>query len=309
MLGYATRRLLMAPLVLLAVITITFLLVRLAPGGPFDHDRVLPPDVRANLDARYGLDTPLHRQYLSYVGGLLHGDLGPSLRYRDQAVSQVIMGGLPATLTLGGLAWLIAAGLGIPLGALAAARRGSWLDHAASSIAAIGIAIPVFVVAPLGVLAFAVGLGWVPTGGWEHGRPSDVILPAVALAIPVLANLLRLTRSATLETLSAPHVLGARARGLGPTRVLFGHVLPAALAPVIAYLGPATAGILAGSLVVESVFSIPGVGRHRVQGALNRDYTLVLGMVIFYAALVLVANLVADLLQAWTDPRLRSNGA
>lgn len=309
MLGYAARRLLMAPLVLLAVITLTFLLVRLAPGGPFDHDRVLPPDVRANLDARYGLDAPLHRQYLSYVGGLLRGDLGPSLRYRDQTVAQVILAGLPATLTLGGLAWLIAAGLGIPLGALAAARRGTWIDHAASSIAAVGIAVPVFVVAPLGVLVFAVGLGWVPTGGWEQGRPSDMVLPAIALAFPVLANLLRLTRSATLETLSAPYVLGARSRGLGGARVLFGHVLPAALAPVIAYLGPATAGILAGSLVVEIVFSIPGVGRHLVHGALNRDYTLVLGMVIFYAALVLVANLVADLLQAWTDPQLRSGNA
>lgn len=305
MLAYAARRLMMAPFVLLAVVTLTFLLVRLAPGGPFDHDRVLPPDVRANLDARYGLDEPLHRQYAAYVRGLLRGDLGPSLRYRDQTVSQIISAGLPATLALGALAWVIAAGLGIPLGALAAAREGTWIDHALASIAAIGIAVPVFVVAPLGALVFAVLLGWVPTGGWEQGVVSDMLLPAVALALPVLATLLRLTRASTLEALSSLHVLAARARGLGPARVLIVHALPAALAPVIGYLGPATAGILAGSLVVETVFSIPGVGRHLVQGALNRDYTLVLGMVVFYAALVVLANLVADLLQGWADPRVR----
>ncbi|MBS0396291.1 MAG: ABC transporter permease [Proteobacteria bacterium] len=308
MLRYALGRLAGALPTLFAVVTLAFVLVRLAPGGPFDEEQALPAEVKANLDRAYGLDRPLPEQYLRYLGRLAHGDLGPSMRLRDFTVGELIATGLPVSLAVGGLALLLAAGLGVPLGIVAARRRGSALDHALLALSVAGIALPAYVTAPVLALVFGVLLRWLPVAGWESGRPADLVLPAVALALPTLATLARLTRASVLEALALPHVRTAIAKGLAPGVVLARHVLPPALSPVLGYLGPAAAGILTGSLVVETVFGLPGMGRFLVQGALNRDYTLVLGKVIVYATLIIGLNLAVDLAQALLDPRLRQAG-
>ncbi|MBS0374885.1 MAG: ABC transporter permease subunit [Proteobacteria bacterium] len=305
MLRYVLGRLAGAVPTLFAVVTLAFLLVRLAPGGPFDQEQPLAPEVRANLDRLYGLDRPLAEQYLRYLGGLARGDLGPSLRLRDFTVRQLIATGLPVSLTLGGLALALAVGLGVPLGVLAARRRRGLADRALLFVAVLGLAIPAYVTAPVLALVFGVHLHWLPVAGWEPGRPADLVLPVLALALPTLAYLVRLVRASVLEVEHELHVRTAVAKGLAPAAVLVRHVLPPALSPVLGYLGPAAAGILTGSLVVETVFGLPGMGRFLVQGALNRDYTLVMGKVIVYAVLVIGLNLVVDVLQALIDPRLR----
>jgi oligopeptide transport system permease protein len=305
MLRYVLRRLAGAVPTLFLIVTLAFLLVRLAPGGPFDQEQALAPDIKANLDRAYGLDRPLAEQYLRYLGGLAHGDLGPSMRLRDFTVNQLIATGLPISLALGGLALLVAVGLGVPLGTLAAVARGGAADRLVMGFAVLGIAIPAYVLAPLLALVFGIYLHWLPVAGWEPGRPADLVLPVISLALPTLAYTARLTRASVLEALVLPHVRTALAKGLSRGRVLLWHVLPPALSPVLGYLGPAAAGLLTGSLVVETIFGLPGMGRFLVQGALNRDYTLVMGKVIVYAVLIVGLNLVVDVLQAWLDPRLR----
>ncbi|MDP9198723.1 MAG: ABC transporter permease subunit [Pseudomonadota bacterium] len=307
-LAFGMRRLLGAIPTLAIIITLAFLLTRLAPGGPFDEEQALPPDIRANLEAAYGLDQPVAVQYGRYVAGLLRGDFGPSFKFRDFTVSELIGSGLPVSLTIGIAALLLAIALGVPAGVWAALARGRWPDRLLMSFAVAGISVPVFVVAPFLALVFGIWLRWLPVAGWAPGRLSDLILPVLTLALPVIAYLARLTRGSLLEVLRAPWVRAARARGLPERTVLLRHALPAALLPVVSYLGPATAAVLAGSLVVETIFGLPGMGRHLVQGALNRDYTLVMGMVIVYAALMIALNLVADLAYAWLDPRIRRGG-
>jgi oligopeptide transport system permease protein len=303
-LRYALRRLLGTVPTLFVVVTVSFVLVRLAPGGPFDQAQTLSPEVRANLERAYGLDRPLAEQYLHYLWRLAHGDLGPSMRLRDFSVNQLVGAGLPVSLALGALALGLAVGLGVPLGVVAASRAGRWPDRLLAAASAVGIAVPPYVTAPVLALVFGVYLHWLPVAGWQPGAYADLVLPVVALALPTLAYLARLTRASVLEVLLLPHVTSARARGLGERRVLLVHVLPPALGPVLGYLGPAAAGVLAGSLVVETVFGLPGMGRFLVEGALNRDYTLVLGKVLVYAVLVLALNLAVDLLRGWLDPRL-----
>jgi oligopeptide transport system permease protein len=305
LLRYALGRIAGTVPTLFAIVTLAFVLVRLAPGGPFDQEQTLAPEVKANLDRAYGLDRPLAEQYLRYLGGLAHGDLGPSMRLRDFTVNQLIATGLPVSLTLGGLALAVAVGLGIPLGVLAALQRRRAADHLLMGLAVGGIAIPAYVTAPVLALVFGIYLHWLPVAGWEPGRPADLVLPVVALALPTLAYLVRLVRASMLEVLSQPHVRTAEAKGLAPAVVLLRHVLPPALSPVLGYLGPAAAAILTGSLIVETVFGLPGMGRFLVQGALNRDYTLVMGKVIVYAVLVIGLNLLVDLLQGLIDPRVR----
>jgi len=307
-LAFVTRRLLGAIPTLVIIVTLSFLLTRLAPGGPFDEEQALPPEIRANLEAAYGLDQPMAVQFGRYVMGLLRGDFGPSFKFRDFTVSELIASGLPVSLTIGIAALLLAIALGVPAGVWAALARGRWPDRLLMSFAVAGISVPVFVVAPFLALAFGIWLRWLPVAGWAPGRSSDLVLPVVTLALPVIAYLARLTRGSLLEVLRAPWVRAARARGLPGRTVLLRHALPAALLPVVSYLGPATAAVLAGSLVVETIFGLPGMGRHLVQGALNRDYTLVMGMVIVYAALMIVLNLLADLVYAWLDPRIRRGG-
>jgi oligopeptide transport system permease protein len=299
------RRLLVAIPTLAVVVALSFALTRAAPGGPFDEEQALPPEIRANLEAAYGLDDPVLVQFGRYVAGLLRGDFGPSFKFRDFTVTELIAGGLPVSLVIGSAALALALALGIPMGILAACARAGPADRAIMAFAVAGISVPVFVIAPFFALAFGIWLGWLPVAGWEPGRPGDMVLPVVTLALPVIAYVARLMRGSLLEVLQAPWIRAARARGLPPRLVLLRHALPAALLPVVSYLGPAAAAVLAGSLVVETIFGLPGMGRHLVQGALNRDYTLVMGMVIVYAALMILLNLLADLACAWLDPRIR----
>jgi oligopeptide transport system permease protein len=290
---------------LLVIITVSFAIIRLAPGGPFDQEQTLSPEVRANLERLYGLDRPLPVQYARYLGALSHGDFGPSLRQRDFTVSELIRQGLPLSAALGLLAIVLAVLTGIPAGMLAALWRSPPLDFTLATLVALGIALPSFVIGPVLALVFALHLHWLPVGGWEGGSPRYLVLPVLTLALPVAAYLARLTRASLLEVLRAPFVRSARARGLGEARVLWRHALPPALLPVVSYLGPAVAFVVTGSLVVEAVFGLPGSGRYLVQGAIDRDYPLVMGMVIVYGALTLVLNLLTDLAYLWLDPGTR----
>ena len=305
MLGYATRRVLQAIPTLLLIVAAAFFLMRAAPGGPFDEERALPPEIEANLQAAYGLDQPVTVQFGRYLGGLVRGDLGPSFRMKDFTVAELIGRGLPVTLRLGAAALLLGLSLGIPLGLVAGLRQNGWADHAVMSIALVGIAVPNFVVAPVLALVFGLYLGWLPVAGWEAGSLSHLVLPVITLALPLVAYLARLTRGSLLEVLQSPYIRTARAKGLEPGVILRRHALKPTLLPVVSFLGPAAAALLTGSLVVEQVFGLPGVGRYFVQGAINRDYTLVMGMVVFYAALILLLNLAVDLLYGWLDPRIR----
>lgn len=295
-------RLLEAAITLWLLGTLCFVLLRAAPGGPFDTEKAAPPEVQAVLDAQYRLDQPLLLQYLGWFGDALRGDLGPSFQYPDYTVNQLIANALPVSALNGGLALLLALLFGVGLGAWAALRAGGWTDRALMLLAGLGLAIPKFVVAPLLVLLFAVTLHWLPAGGW--GEWDNVVLPVIALALPNIAYCARLTRASLLETLSADYLRAARARGLSETRLLFAHALKPALLPVAAWLSPALINVVTGSAVVEQVFGIPGMGRYFVQGALNRDYTLVLGVVLVIGALIVAINVLVDALRGWMDPRL-----
>lgn len=305
MFGYAIRRLVGALPTLLVIVTVAFFLMRLAPGGPFDDEQTLAPEIAANLEAAYGLDQPILVQYRNYLGGLLRGDLGPSFRYKDFEVSDLIARGLPITAGLGAAALLLAVIAGVPLGMLAGRRRNRTSDHLVMGVALAGIAVPNFVVAPLLALVFGVLLGWLPVSGWESGNLRYAILPVITLALPVIAYIARLTRGSLLEVLQAPHIRTARAKGLSESRILWRHAFKPTILPVVSFLGPAAAALLTGSLVVEQIFGLPGVGRYFVQGAVNRDYTLVMGMVVFYAVLIVLLNLLVDLAYGWLDPRIR----
>ena len=300
------RRLATAIPTLLGVVILSFVLMRLAPGGPFDGERALDEDTRAALDAAYGLDLPLGEQIALYLGRLIRGDFGPSLVYRDFTVSELIAQGLPVSLTIGGLALLLACALGIGGGLWAAVRAGRWQDEAIMGLATLLTALPVFVTGPLFVLIFALDLGWLPVSGWEPGSPSHLVLPVVALSLPFAGAIAKLTRAGLARALNEDHVRTARARGLAERQVIARHALRPALVPVASYLGPAAAGLLTGAVIIETVFALPGLGRYFVQGALNRDYPLVLGVVTLYAGLIILFNLVADLIYGWLDPRMRA---
>lgn len=305
MLRYALKRLLGAIPTLLLVIVLAFLMVHAAPGGPFDDERVLPPETRAALEVAYNLDEPLHRQFFNYLGGVVTGDLGPSYHYRDYPVSELIGNALPVSLQLGAMAMLLAVVVGVAAGTYAAVHRNTLLDKAVMGFAMTGISIPVFVIAPVLVLLLAVKLQWLPAGWSGSGGVSRMILPVVSLALPQIAYIARLTRASMIDVLASDFIRTARAQGLGTNAIIRYHALKPAMLPVLSYMGPAIAAILTGSVVVEEIFGIPGVGQFFVRGALNRDYTLVLGIVIFYAALVVLLNLVVDLLYGVIDPRIR----
>jgi oligopeptide transport system permease protein len=301
-------RLLIAIPTLFAIVLFAFLLMRSAPGGPFDRERELAPEVEMNLRAAYNLDAPLVVQFYKYVGGVLKGDFGPSFMYKDNTVSDLIMEGLPVSIKLGGFALLLAMLIAVPLGCWAAVRKGSVTDQFISSFTLVGLTIPVFVTAPLLALLFGVVLAWLPVSGWNDGNWRSVVLPTIALALPQIAVLTRLTRASMIEALRQPHIRTARAKGLPTSTIVRRHALQPAMIPVVSYLGPAAAGLLTGSVVIESVFGLPGVGRYFVQGALNRDYTLVMGVVIVYASLLVLFNLLTDMAYGWLDPRIRRNG-
>ncbi len=300
-----------ATLTLWLLATLCFLLLHAAPGGPFDTEKAAPSEVQAALAAQYRLDRPLPVQYLAWLGDVAHGNLGPSFQYPDYRVTELIALGLPISAMCGGIALIIAIGFGVPLGLLAALHRGRALDRVLMGLSGLGLAVPKFVVAPLLVLVFAVMLHWLPGGGWDPATPltllRSALLPAIALALPNLAYCARISRASFLDVLSSDYLRAARARGFSSSRILLVHALPSALLPVIAWLGPAMINIVSGSAVVEQVFGIPGMGRYFVQGALNRDYTLVLGVVLVVGALIVLINALTDGVRAWIDPRLRED--
>ncbi|KQP94321.1 ABC transporter [Methylobacterium sp. Leaf113] len=305
MIGFVLRRLVQTVPTLLAVVTVSFFLIRLAPGGPFDLERPLPPAAMANLARVYGLDQPLIVQYGRYLAALLTGDFGPSFSFRDLTVGDLFARGLPVSMTLGALALALALVLGIGLGAFAAFRRGSLVDRLVGLLAGLTLAVPTFVVAPLLQIVFGLSLRWLPVGSWENGAPANLVLPVITLALPQIGALARLTRASMAEVLAAQPIRTQRAMGLPPRRIAR-HALRGALLPVVAILGPTAASLLTGSVVVETIFGLPGIGRYFVDGALNRDYTLVMGTVVLVALFVIVLNLVADLLSGLLDPRHRA---
>ncbi len=305
MLRYAISRILGIIPTLFVIITLAFFIIRLAPGGPFDEEQALPPEIKANLEAAYGLDQPIWKQYLRYLNGLAHGDFGPSFKFKDFSVTELIAQGLPISLSIGLSAVLLGMLIGVPLGTFAAVKQNTAADYTTMAIVGLGISVPNFVVAPLLQILF--GLQWrlLPVAGWESGEIRYLVLPVAALSFGIIAYVGRLTRGSMLEVLRSNYVRTARAKGLPEYLVVWRHALRPALLPVVSWLGPAFAFVVTGSLVVETVFGLPGSGKYLVQGAINRDYSLVMGMIVVYGSLIVVCNLIADLLYGWLDPRVR----
>lgn len=310
MLKMLAKRLLWGIPILWLILTLTFFLLRAAPGGPFDTERQLPPEIEQLFKAKYQLDQPLLTQYTDYLSHVVQGDLGPSFQYTDFSVNQLIALGLPISITIGFWALLLALMVGVLLGTFAALNANRWPDLVAMLVAVIGISIPNFVIAPLLILWLAVYWQWLPVGGWNGGDVTHLILPVITLALPFIAYIARLVRGSLIEEWSKEYIRTARSKGLSVRQTLFKHALRPALLPVISYLGPAAVGLMTGSVVIEQIFGIPGLGRYFVQGALNRDYTLVLGVVLVIGIMTLLFNLLVDVLYSWIDPRMKdSSGA
>lgn len=305
MLRFIISRLLQAIPVIFIVITATFFLVRAAPGGPFDAEKVVLPEVKRALEAQYKLDLPLYEQYFAYLTDLAQGELGPSFKYPGRSVNEILFSGLPVTAELGFYALLIALIIGVTAGVLASLKPNTRQDYIPMSLAMIGICMPSFLLGPLLVLVFGIYLEWLPISGWGS-IPGDKILPSITLGAAYAAYVARLSRAGMLEILSQDYIRTARAKGLPEWQVVGKHALRGGLIPVIAFLGPAFAGLLAGSFVVETIFQIPGLGRFYVQAAFNRDYTMILGTTVFLSTLIVLFNLISDVAAAWLNPRLRS---
>lgn len=306
MLRFAFSRLLSAIPTLLVLVTLAFFMMRAAPGGPFDTERTLPPEVQAQLEAQYRLDLPVYEQLWRYLADALRGDLGPSFQYSEFSVNELIAQSFPVSLQLGLNALALALVLGVAAGTWAALRQNRLVDHAVMTLSMTGISVPNFVIAPLLVLLFALTLGWLPAGGWDDGAWRNRVLPVIALALPQIAYIARLTRGSMIEVMRQPFIRTARAKGLPGRTVVLRHALRPAMMPVLSYLGPAAAGIITGSVVIEQIFGLPGLGRYFVQGALNRDYTLVMGVVLFYGVLIIAFNFAVDMLYGALDPRVRT---
>jgi oligopeptide transport system permease protein len=298
-------RLLQAIPTLWVIATVTFFMTRFAPGGPFDSEKAIPEEIKIKLESHFGLDQPLFHQYLLYLKNLLQGDLGPSFKYPEWEVSELIATAFPVSLTLGALSLMIALLLGIPTGMLAALKRNSWMDYLPMSLSMAGICLPTFVLGPFLIYALSTQLGLFPPLGW-YG-PNDWFLPSLTLGLFYAAYIARLTRAGMLETLQQEYIKTAKAKGASSWRILSKHAVQGGLLPVITFLGPAFAGLISGSFVIESIFFIPGLGKFFVTAAFNRDYTMVLGTVLFYATLIIFLNLLVDLVQAWIDPKSRQS--
>ena len=303
MFRFILKRLLEAVPVLFVVATLAFFLARFAPGGPFDEERALPPAVKAQMNAHYGLDEPLSTQYFLFLKNLARGKLGPSYKYHGWDVDELIADRVPTSLALGAGALVFALGVGIPLGAVAAMKPDSWLDRLPTGAATLGICLPTFVVGPLLVLVFSNWLGWFNASGWNS--PSDFVLPATTLGLAYAAPVARLMRGAMLEVRSQDYMRTAKAKGLSPARIYFVHGLRNALLPVVTYVGPTAAGLISGSFVVESMFNVPGLGQFFVNAAFNRDFTMIVGTVLFYAAVLVVLNLLSEIVLVKLNPRLK----
>lgn len=303
MLGYIIKRILNAVIVLWVITTLTFALMHAIPGGPFTSEKNLPPQVKANIEARYKLNDPLMKQYADYLGNLLQGDLGPSFKYQGRTVNAIIEENAPVSFELGIEAVLVALLVGLPAGVWAACKHGKWQDKLVELFTTVGVAVPSFVLAALLVKVFAMELGVLPVALWYDW--SSRVLPVVTLAVMPMAFVARLTRSSMLEVLGQDYIKTARAKALSEFEVLFKHALPNAIVPVVTYLGPLAAGVLTGSFVIENIFAIPGLGKFFITSIYNRDYTVILGITIFYSAIVILMNLVVDLLYPLLDPRIK----
>jgi oligopeptide transport system permease protein len=303
MLRFVARRLLQMIPVLFIIATMTFFMLRLAPGGPFDSERSVTPEIRKNLESYYGLNKPLYRQYYDYLANVVKGDLGPSFKYPNRTVNELIGESFPISAELGFWSLLVALAVGLPAGIISSLRPNTAMDYIPNSLAMAGICVPNFVLGPLLVLIFALTLGWARVSGWEE--PIDRVLPALTLGAAYAAYIARLTRGGMLEIFSQDFIRTARAKGASPLRIILKHAMRGGLLPVVSYLGPAVAGLITGSFVVETIFQIPGLGRYFVNAAFNRDYTMVLGAVLFYGALIVVFNLIVDVTLVWMNPRLK----
>ncbi|MFU2077769.1 oligopeptide ABC transporter permease OppB [Avibacterium endocarditidis] len=299
------RRILEAIPTLFILITVSFFMMRLAPGSPFSSEKNYPPEVIANIEAKYHLNEPLMVQYGIYLKDLAHGDFGPSFKYKDYSVNQLVAQSFPVSLKLGFSAFLIALVCGISAGVIAALKQNKWLDYLIMTFAMTGIVVPSFVVAPLLVLIFSITLKWLPSGGWEGGQLTNMILPMIALSLSYIASIARIMRSSMIEVLHSNFIRTAKAKGLPMSRIILKHALRPALLPVISYMGPAFVGIITGSMVIESIFVLPGIGQLFVNGALNRDYSLVLSLTILVGTLTIVFNAIVDILYAVIDPKIR----
>lgn len=304
MFGYILRRFAIAIPTLLLLIIVSFLLMHAAPGGPFTQERALPPQVLANLNAKYGLGDPLWKQIVNYVWGIVaHFDFGPSFVYPDRTVNQIIATGFPVTLTYGAISFVLAVGIGVGLGSVAAIRQNTWIDYLAVGTSIGAQVLPNFVMAPILVLIFTLWLGWLPGGGW--GGPIYWIMPVIAMSTSFMASIARITRSSMLDVLSSNHIRTARAKGLPERQVILRHALKPALLPVFSYLGPAFVSMITGSVVIDMYFSTGGIGRSFVDSALNRDYAVMMGITILVGALTILFSLIVDILYAWVDPKIR----
>ncbi|MEE9429123.1 MAG: oligopeptide ABC transporter permease OppB [Paracoccaceae bacterium] len=306
MLRYVFRRLLVAIPTLLILIIICFFLMQTAPGGPFTSERPLPPQVLANIQAKYGLDQSIYAQMWNYLKGIvLHLDFGPSYQYKDRSVNDIIAQGFPITLTYGSISFVFAVVIGVALGVLAAIRHNTWIDYIAVGATFTAQSLPNFVMAPILIIVFTWQLGWLPGGGWNGGAWPYLVMPVIALSTSFMASIARITRSSMLEVLNSNFIRTARAKGLPESTIIWRHAMKPTMMPVVSYLGPAFVGMITGSVVIDIYFSTGGIGRSFVNSALNRDYSVMLGLTILYGSLTIIFNLVADVIYAWLDPKIR----
>ncbi|KPP98188.1 oligopeptide ABC transporter permease OppB [Marinobacter sp. HL-58] len=305
MFSFIIRRLAVAVPTILALITVSFVLMHAAPGGPFTNERNVPEAVMENIEAKYNLDKPLWQQYFIYVGNVAQGDLGPSFRYKDFTVNELIESSFPRSAYIGAWSFLFVVVFGVGLGIIAALKQNRWPDYTVMTAAMTGVVFPNFVMAPLLVLLFAVTLRWLPAGGWEGGQVEYIVLPIIAMATSYIAQVARITRSSMIETMRSPFIRTARAKGIPRHKIVLRHALKPSLIPVVSYLGPAFVGIITGSVIIDQVFSTGGIGQHFVNGAINRDYSLILGVTILVGVLTIIFNAAVDILYTWLDPRVR----
>lgn len=305
MVKFIFKRLLEAIPTLLVLITVSFFLMRFAPGNPFSSDRPLPPEVMANIEAKYGFDKPVLEQYFTYLGNILQGDFGPSFKYKDFTVNELISNALPVSAKIGAMAFVFALFMGVSVGTIAAMRQNTWLDYSIMSTAMAGVVMPSFILAPVLIYVFSIKFGWLPAGGWKDGSMQYVILPMIGMSLLYVATFARITRGSMIETLNSNFIRTAKAKGLGYPRIIIKHALKPALLPVVSYMGPAFVGIITGSVVIETIFGLPGIGKLFVNAAFNRDYSLVLGVTILIGTLTILFNTIVDIVLAAIDPKIR----
>ena len=302
---FIIKRFLEAIPTLLILITISFFMMRLAPGSPFSTERGLPPQIVEKIEAEYGLNKPMHEQYFTYLGNILQGDFGPSFKYKDYSVNELIEQALPVSATIGLLAFIFTTIVGVGIGTLAALKQNTWLDYSVMSTAMLGVIMPSFVLAPVLIYVFSIELGWLPAGGWHGGSWQYILLPMLSMSLLYIASFARITRGSMIETLNSNFIRTAKAKGLPFSTIVLRHALRPALLPVLSYMGPAFVGIITGSVVIETIFGLPGLGKLFVNGALNRDYSLVLGLTILIGFLTITFNAIVDILLAAIDPKIR----